>query len=207
MDYKKYFDFLNEDQIKKLEALPALYKDWNEKINLISRKDIDNVEERHILHSLSIVKYLRFKENAVVLDLGTGGGFPGVPLAIVFPDTKFVLLDARNKKLLVINDIVEKLNITNVKTVHARIEDHKDQYDFIVTRAVASMSKLLHWTKRSIKTKQVHATPNGLIALKGGDLRKELKEMPKGNYVDSVSIDKLLGTNLYPEKKLLYLQG
>jgi 16S rRNA (guanine527-N7)-methyltransferase len=171
----KYFPNLTEDQISKFKKLESLYQDWNLKINVVSRKDIDELYLRHVLHSLGIAKIMPFNQNAKILDVGTGGGFPGIPLAILFPDCSFHLVDSIAKKLKVVDEVVEGLGLTNVKTTHSRVEDIYDTYDFIVSRAVAAMPTFVHWTKGKIAKKQNHQLKNGILYLKGGDLTEELK--------------------------------
>lgn len=172
----KYFTELTEDQISKFEKLETLYQDWNLKINVVSRKDIDELYLRHVLHSLAIAKVLKFKKGSKILDVGTGGGFPGVPLAILFPECSFHLVDSIAKKLKVVDEVVEGLGITNVKTTHSRVEAIKGTYDFIVSRAVAAMPTFVHWVKGKIAKQQNHDLKNGILYLKGGDLSEELQD-------------------------------
>ncbi len=172
----KYFPELTDDQISKFEKLEALYQDWNLKINVVSRKDIDELYLRHVLHSLAIAKVLKFKEGSKILDVGTGGGFPGVPLAILFPECSFHLVDSIAKKLKVVEEVVGGLGLTNVKTTHSRVEEIKDTYDFIVSRAVAAMPTFVHWVKGKIAKEQKHDLKNGILYLKGGDLSEELQD-------------------------------
>ena len=172
----KYFPELTEDQISKFQNLETLYQDWNLKINVVSRKDIDELYLRHVLHSLAIAKVLKFKAGSKILDVGTGGGFPGVPLAILFPECSFHLVDSIAKKLKVVDEVVNGLGLTNVKTTHSRVEEIKDTYDFIVSRAVAAMPTFVHWVKGKIAKQQKHDLKNGILYLKGGDLREELQD-------------------------------
>ena len=172
----KYFTNLTEKQVDQFSKLQDLYKDWNLKINVVSRKDIDELYLRHVLHSLGIAKVMSFKSGAKVMDVGTGGGFPGIPLAILFPDCSFHLVDSIAKKLKVVDEVVEGLGITNVKTTHSRVEAIDDTYDFIVSRAVAAMPTFVHWVKGKIAKKQNHELKNGILYLKGGDLSDELKD-------------------------------
>lgn len=172
----KYFTELTEDQISKFEKLETLYQDWNLKINVVSRKDIDELYLRHVLHSLAIAKVLKFKAGSKILDVGTGGGFPGVPLAILFPECSFHLVDSIAKKLKVVDEVVEGLGLTNIKTTHSRVEEIKDTYDFIVSRAVAAMPTFVHWVKGKIAKQQNHDLKNGILYLKGGDLSEELQD-------------------------------
>ena len=172
----KYFTNLTDDQISKFEKLEALYQDWNLKINVVSRKDIDELYLRHVLHSLGIAKVIGFKDGSKILDVGTGGGFPGIPLAIMFPNCSFHLVDSIAKKLKVVDEVVEGLGLTNVKTTHCRVEELTDTYDFIVSRAVAIMPTFVHWVKGKIAKEQKHDLKNGILYLKGGDLSEELQD-------------------------------
>ena len=172
----KYFPNLTQLQISQFSQLQELYKDWNLKINIVSRKDIDELYLRHVLHSLGIAKVVQFKPNTKVLDVGTGGGFPGIPLAILFPETQFHLVDSIGKKIKVVNDVSEGLGLQNIKTTHGRVEEIKETYDFIVSRAVAQMETFVFWTKGKINKKQQHPIKNGILYLKGGDLSDELKK-------------------------------
>ena len=172
----KYFPNLSEHQIEQFSKLQELYQDWNLKINVVSRKDIDELYLRHVLHSLGIAKVVQFKPNTKVLDVGTGGGFPGIPLAILFPETQFHLVDSIGKKIKVVNDVTEGLGLQNIKTTHGRVEEIKGTYDFIVSRAVAQMETFVFWTKGKINKKQQHPIKNGILYLKGGDLSDELKK-------------------------------
>ena len=172
----KYFPNLTETQIAQFSKLQELYKDWNLKINVVSRKDIDELYLRHVLHSLGIAKVMEFKPGAKVMDVGTGGGFPGIPLAILFPETDFHLVDSIGKKIKVVNEVAEGLGLENVKTTHGRVEEVKDTYDFIVSRAVAQMETFVRWNKGKIAKKQNHDLKNGILYLKGGDLTEELQK-------------------------------
>jgi 16S rRNA (guanine527-N7)-methyltransferase len=159
----KYFKNLTETQIQQFEKLQELYQDWNLKINVVSRKDIDELYLRHVLHSLGIAKVVQFKPGSKVLDVGTGGGFPGIPLAILFPETQFHLVDSIGKKIKVVNEVVDGLGLENVKTTNGRVEDLTGTYDFIVSRAVAHMETFVHWTKGRISKKQNHGLKNGIL--------------------------------------------
>ena len=170
---EKYFPQLSDDQKAAFDALEGLYTDWNAKINVISRKDIQNLYEHHVLHSLGIAKVINFKPNTEVMDLGTGGGFPGIPLAILFPEVKFHLVDSIGKKVRVAADIAQQLGLKNVTTAHCRAEDEKHLFDFVVSRAVMPLSGLIKICRKNIKRKQQNALPNGLICLKGGELEQE----------------------------------
>ena len=171
----KYFKNLSEKQTEQFSKLQDLYQDWNLKINVVSRKDIDELYLRHVLHSLGIAKVMQFKAGAKVMDVGTGGGFPGIPLAILYPETQFHLVDSIGKKIKVVNEVVAGLGLENVKTTHGRVEEVKDTYDFIVSRAVAQMETFVRWNKGKIAKKQNHDLKNGILYLKGGDLSEELK--------------------------------
>lgn len=168
---QKYFPELSDKQLSQFEQLLPLYSSWNEKINVISRKDIENFYERHVLHSLTIAKYISFQKNEKVLDIGTGGGFPGIPLAIYFPETSFILTDSIAKKITVANEISNALQLSNVTTKVARAETIKENIDYVVTRAVAKMEDILFWSKNK--------HPKKVIALKGGDLKEELENVKK----------------------------
>jgi len=170
-----YFPDLTENQVLQFQKLEDLYKDWNLKINVVSRKDIDELYLRHVLHSLGIAKVIQFKSNSRILDVGTGGGFPGIPLAILYPECQFHLVDSIAKKLKVVNEVVEGLGLENVKTTHSRVEEIDGQFDFIVSRAVAAMPTFVHWVKGKIAKSQRHELKNGIIYLKGGDLTEELE--------------------------------
>ena len=181
---QKYFTDLTEQQLHQFGQLQELYKDWNLKINVVSRKDIDELYLRHVLHSLGIAKVIKFQPNARVMDVGTGGGFPGIPLAILFPETRFHLVDAIGKKIKVVNEVVEGLGLKNVKTSNCRVEEVKDNFDFIVCRAVAQMETFVHWTKGKIAKKQNHELKNGILYLKGGDLSDELQKYTSATIYD-----------------------
>ena len=159
----KYFKNLSEKQIEQFSKLQELYEDWNLKINVVSRKDIDELYLRHVLHSLGIAKIIQFKPGSKVMDVGTGGGFPGIPLAILFPETQFHLVDSIGKKIKVVNEVVSGLGLENVKTTNARVEEVKDTYDFIVSRAVAQMETFVRWNKGKIAKKQNHELKNGIL--------------------------------------------
>lgn len=172
---QKYFPELTKDQQDKFAALQVLYKDWNLKINVVSRKDIDELYLRHVLHSLGIAKVLYFHAGAKILDVGTGGGFPGIPLAILFPETQFHLVDSIGKKIKVVDEVVDGLQLKNVRTTNSRVEEVKGNYDFIVSRAVAAMPTFVHWVKGKIAKQNNHTLKNGILYLKGGDLSEELE--------------------------------
>ncbi len=200
----KYFPELNEKQKQQFEMLDTLYRDWNSKINVISRKDIDNLYEHHVLHSLAIAKAIRFKDGSRILDFGTGGGFPGIPLAIMFPKCKFRLIDGTGKKIMVANEVAKALGLQNVEALHKRGEEEKGEYDFIVSRAVMQLPLLTKIIQKNISKKQDNALPNGLLCLKGGDLKEELK--PYLNIVDVMPLEDMFDEEWFKEdKKLIYL--
>jgi len=203
-----HFPKLTEQQQAQFAQLFPLYQDWNAKINVISRKDIDNLYAHHVLHSLAISKIIRFRPNAQVLDLGTGGGFPGIPLAIMFPETKFTLIDGTKKKLQVVQEVATAIGLENVTILQQRAEEMKAKksFDFVVSRAVASIDKLFAWSARLISDTHEHAIPNGLIALKGGKVKAELKTLHRGTYFETTSLHKIFKTEYYEEKFIVYVQ-
>ncbi len=190
---QKYFPELSEKQVEQFAQLLPLYTAWNEKINVISRKDIDNFYERHVLHSLAIAKSITFEKDELVLDIGTGGGFPGIPLAIYFPETKFILTDSIAKKITVVNEVVKALQLTNVTTKVARAETIKENVDYVVTRAVAKMDDLLFWSK--------HKHPKKIIALKGGDLKEELEPIKKN--IRIIDLNDIFEEEFFDTKKVV----
>jgi len=199
----KYFKDLTATQIEQFSKLQELYKDWNLKINVVSRKDIDELYLRHVLHSLAIAKLVQFKPGSKVLDVGTGGGFPGIPLSILFPETQFHLVDSIGKKIKVVKEVAEGLGLTNVKTTNGRVEEQvKDTYDFIVSRAVAQMETFVRWTKGKISKKQNHDLKNGILYLKGGDLTEELKLYTSATIYD---LTDYFEEDFYETKKLVHL--
>ena len=198
----KYFPNLTAAQINQFETLEELYKDWNLKINVVSRKDIDELYLRHVLHSLAIAKIIEFKGGSRILDVGTGGGFPGIPLAILFPECQFHLVDSIAKKIKVVDEVKKGLGLTNVKTYHSRVEDIKGNYDFIVSRAVAAMPTFVHWVKGKIAKKQNNSLRNGIIYLKGGDLEDELKNYKSAKVFN---ISELFEEPFFDTKKIVYL--
>jgi len=180
----KYFDNLTEEQIEQFGKLKELYIEWNAQINVISRKDIDELYLRHVLHSLGIAKVQPFNPGTRVLDIGTGGGFPGIPLAILFPETRFLLVDSIGKKIKVVHGVVQALGLTNVSASHMRAETVNGEFDFIVSRAVTNMNDFVKWTKNKIKAKSKHPLKNGVLYLKGGDLTEELASFDRAQIFD-----------------------
>ena len=199
----KYFPNLTERQIEQFRMLDELYHDWNSKINVISRKDIDNLYEHHVLHSLGIADYIRFKPGTEIMDLGTGGGFPGIPLAIMFPECKFHLVDSIGKKIKVCTAVAEALGLEDVTTRHCRAEEEKQQFDFVVSRAVMPLMDLIKIIRKNIKKEQKNALPNGLICLKGGELDKET--MPMKNHVTISSLSDVFHEEFFETKKVVYV--
>ena len=198
----KYFPDLNPEQQEKFEKLAEVYKDWNTKINVVSRKDVDEIYIRHVLHSLAIAKFIRFKPGSKIIDVGTGGGFPGIPLAILFPEVEFTLVDSIAKKIKVVNEVVSALSLTNVTTINDRVENTTGQYDFIISRAVAAMPTFVHWTKGKIAKVSQHEVKNGIIYLKGGDLTEELKPYKT---VQIVPLTDYFEEDFFETKKIVYL--
>lgn len=203
----KYFPKLSDKQKLQFEALLPLYKEWNDKINVVSRKDIENLYLHHVLHSLSIAKFITFKPGATFLDLGTGGGFPGIPLAIFFPKSKFTLIDGTGKKIKVVEEIANAINLDNVTPLHQRAEEHKGKYDFVLSRAVTDLDQLLRWSRRLISSTHQHNIPNGLITLKGGNVKDEIKTLGKKEYTESYKLIKWFDDPFFDEKFLIYVQG
>ncbi len=176
---RKYFPDLNPDQIEKFTQLEELYLDWNSRINVISRKDMEHFYEHHVLHSLGIAKVIQFQPGAKVMDVGTGGGFPGIPLAIMFPETEFLLVDSIGKKIKVVNEVSQAAGILNVKAVQCRAEDMKQKFDFVVSRAVTTLPEFLKWVAGSILKDNRHTLANGILYLKGGGLEAELSPLKR----------------------------
>ena len=198
----KYFPELSDVQFNQFKELQALYEDWNSKINVISRKDIESLYLRHVLHSLSIAKLIEFNTGSEILDVGTGGGFPGIPLAILFPNVKFHLVDSINKKLKVVNGVAESLGLENIKTTHTRAELVKGNYDFIISRAVTTMPDFVSWIKTKIAKDSNHSLKNGILYLKGGDLSKELESYKT---VKVFSLSSYFDEDFFRTKKIVYL--
>ena len=199
----KYFPNLSERQQQQFAALDALYRDWNAKINVISRKDIDNLYEHHVLHSLGIAKMLNFKPGTKILDFGTGGGFPGIPLAILFPECQFKLIDGTGKKIRVAQEVSNAIGLKNCQPEHLRGEEEKGKYDFIVSRAVMPLSDLAKIVKKNVAKEQHNALPNGILCLKGGDLQAELQ--PYRHIVDSLDLSQRFDEDWFKEKYVVYL--
>lgn len=197
-----HFPGLSDTQREQFGQLAERYKDWNQKINVVSRKDIDELYLRHVLHSLGIAKVQEFLPNTSVLDVGTGGGFPGIPLAILFPQTAFTLVDSIGKKIKVVNEVVAGLQLENVTAVNSRVEDVDRQFDFIVSRAVAVMPTFVHWVKGKIKKESVHERRNGILYLKGGDLSEELKVYDTAQIFNLTDYFK---DDFFETKKVVYL--
>lgn len=202
---EKYFPDLSPEQLEKFGQLKAIYQFWNDQINVISRKDMEEFYTRHVLHSLGIAKIMSFKEGADVLDIGTGGGLPGIPLAILFPETNFHLVDSIGKKIKVVTEVAKALNLTNVKATHARAEDIKGQYDFIVSRAVTAMPAFLPWTKEKFKSKNTHSLANGILYLKGGDLKEEFATVKK--FYKIHSLKELFTEDFFETKAVVYVRN
>ena len=200
---KKYFPNLTNEQTAQLEQLYGLYYEWNEKINVISRKDIDNLYLHHVLHSLSIGLFTRFKPDTSILDFGTGGGFPGIPLAILFPECRFRLIDGTGKKIKVATEIANAIGLKNVEAVHLRGEDEKGRYDYVVSRAVMPLPDLVKIVKKNISHKQINALPNGIICLKGGNINEEIKPFRK--IIEVTPIATMIDEEWFAEKNILYL--
>lgn len=202
-DIKTYFPALTALQKEQFDALEGLYADWNEKINVISRKDIGNLALHHILHSLSIARYISFVPGTRIIDVGTGGGFPGIPLAIFFPDVNFLLVDSIGKKIRVAGAVAKEIGLSNVEVIHTRVEDEKRKFHFIVSRAVMPLPDLIRVTRKNIATEQINALPNGIICLKGGDLTAE--SQPYRRMADEILLSKYFSEPFFQTKKLVYV--
>ena len=199
----KYFSDISDEQRRQFEALYDLYQDWNSKINVISRKDIDNLFEHHVLHSLAIAKTIRFKDGSEILDFGTGGGFPGVPLAILFPNCHFRLIDGTGKKIRVATEVANAIGLKNCHPEHKRGEEEKGKYDFVVSRAVMPLPDLERIVRKNISTKQRNAMPNGIICLKGGNVEGEIQPFRK--YAEVSEISQWFDEEWFKEKSVIYL--
>lgn len=201
----KYFPDLSEKQKEQFERLEALYGEWNAQINVISRKDTDNFYERHVLHSLAIAKVMEFKDGTKILDVGTGGGFPGIPLAILFPKCNFLLVDSIGKKIKVVKEVASALELKNVSARHVRSEEIKDQFDFIVSRAVTAMPKFIGWTKGQFLKKNNNTFKNGILYLKGGDLTEEMAPVKKA--VQYFDLSDFYSEDFFETKKVVYVRN
>lgn len=199
----KYFPNLSEQQISQFRALYDLYIEWNEKINVISRKDIENLYEHHVLHSLAISEIIHFQPHTNILDVGTGGGFPGIPLAILFPESTFVLIDSIGKKIKVGTEVSRSIGLKNITLKHCRVQEEKAKYDFVVSRAVMPLGELVKLVQKNISKKHINALPNGLICLKGGELQSEIQ--PFKNLAVLYDLSDFFSEEFYKTKKAVYL--
>ena len=198
---QKYFPDLSEKQVQQFSDLQQLYKHWNAQINVISRKNIDILYVNHVLHSLAIAKVVKFAKGTTVLDIGTGGGFPGIPLAILFPDTEFLLVDSIGKKIKVVNEVSSAIGLKNVRTMHERAENIKETFDFVVSRAVTNMTDFKKWVKGEFNKKHNNSLNNGILYLKGGDLSEELRGIPHARY----DISEFFEEDFFETKKVIYI--
>jgi 16S rRNA (guanine527-N7)-methyltransferase len=198
----KYFNDLTEEKLHQFEQLEDLYREWNAQINVISRKDIDELYVRHVLHSLAIAKVQAFKPKSHILDVGTGGGFPGIPLAILCPETNFYLVDSIGKKIKVVKEVANALGLKNVRAEHGRAEKVKGEFDFIVSRAVTNMDDFVKWVRKKVTKKQRHELRNGILYLKGGDLADELTNFPKATLYD---IHDFFTEDFFKTKKVVHI--
>ena len=199
----KYFPKLNPTQIKQFEALYELYIDWNSKINVISRKDIENLYLHHVLHSLAIYQVINFKAGTTVLDVGTGGGFPGIPLAIMFPEVKFMLIDSIGKKIKVATEVSNAIGLKNIVFKHERVQEEKSKFDFVLSRAVMPLDDLVKLVKKNIQKTSKNVLPNGLICLKGGELEHEI--LPYKKIAESYDISEFFGEEYFETKRVVYI--
>ena len=199
----KYFPNLSDEQQRQLAMLEELYRDWNAKINVISRKDIDNLYEHHVLHSMSIAKMVNFRPGTKILDFGTGGGFPGIPLAILFPECQFKLIDGTGKKIRVAQEVAQAIGLKNCEPQHLRGEDEKGRYDFVVSRAVMPLPDLAKIVRKNMAREQRNALPNGIVCLKGGDLQSELQ--PFRHIVDTAELSQWFSEEWFKQKYVIYL--
>jgi len=200
---RRYYPDLSELQVRQFAALNDLYLDWNAKINVISRKDIEHLYEHHVLHSLGIAQFIRFKPSSTVLDVGTGGGFPGIPLAILFPETSFLLIDSVGKKIKVTQAVIDSIGLTNAKTKQCRIEEERTTFDFVVSRAVMPLPDLVKLVRKNIGKKQSNAIPNGLICLKGGEIQHEIA--PFSKQMICVELSNYFKESYFKTKKIIYI--
>ncbi len=199
---EKYFPRISDTQYNQLEKMLSLYEYWNAQINVISRKDISDFYERHVLHSLSIAKFITFSPATTILDIGTGGGFPGIPLAILFPEVEFHLVDSIGKKIKVVQEVAKSLELKNLTSEHTRAENIQKKYDFIVSRAVTQMPEFLRWTKNKISSTQKNTLQNGILYLKGGDLSEELKNIPHKIFL----LSDVFEEDFFETKKMVYVK-
>ena len=204
VDYRTFIPELSDEAVEQLGKLKAIYTEWNAAINVISRKDMDAFDERHVLHSLALVKAMKFAPGSDVLDVGTGGGFPGIPLAIVYPEVNFVLCDSIGKKMKVVRAVVQALGLTNATVHHGRAEDIKGQFDFVVSRAVTRMNRFIPWVQGKIKKQSINPWPNGILALKGGDLSEELGEVDFPT--ERLPISEWLDQPFFETKQVVYVK-
>lgn len=200
---RKYFTDLNDQQLDQFGRLGSLYQEWNSKINVISRKDIQQLYERHVLHSLSIAKIIQFKPMTTVLDVGTGGGFPGIPLAIMFPETSFLLIDSIGKKIRVVNEVVSALNLRNVRGEHIRVEDVKQKFDFVVSRAVTAFPRFVSMARTKVASQNNNDLPNGILYLKGGDFEEEIR--PFKEQIQVFELQDFFQEEFFDTKRLIYM--
>lgn len=201
----KYFPDLTEEQNDKFERLESLYTHWNEQINVISRKDTDNFYERHVLHSLAIAKVIQFSDNTKIMDIGTGGGFPGIPLAILFPNCKFLLIDSKGKKIKVVKEIAAELKLTNIRATHERAEEITEQFDFIISRAVTAMPTFIKWTKGKFLKENKNDFKNGIFYLKGGDLKEEMAPVKKA--IQFFKLNEIFEEEFFDTKQVVYVRN
>lgn len=200
---RKYFPDLTDQQLDHFDRLGPLYKEWNAKINVISRKDIEQLYERHILHSLSIAKVIQFKPRTTILDVGTGGGFPGIPLAILFPETSFLLVDSIAKKINVVDKVASALNLANVEAEHLRVEEVKEKFDFVVSRAVTAFPKFVEMVRTRVSSQSINDLPNGILYLKGGDFEEEISAF--GHKARVYNLQDFFGEEFFETKRLIHL--
>lgn len=199
----RYFPDLNEIQVNQFKQLYDLYVDWNAKINVISRKDIENLYEHHVLHSLGIAEIIRFKAGSQILDVGTGGGFPGIPLAILFPEVQFTLIDSIGKKIRVAQEIATAIGLKNVRLFHKPIQEEKEKYDFVVSRAVMTLDELIKLSKKNVASRQQNSLPNGFICLKGGELQNEIQ--PYKKTAEIFNLSDYFDGEYFKTKKVIYV--
>jgi 16S rRNA (guanine527-N7)-methyltransferase len=202
---KKYFTNLTDKQLEQFEAMKPFYEDWNSKINLVSRKDMDHFYERHVLHSLAIAQYLKIPAGSSILDVGTGGGFPGIPLAIYFSESNFLLVDSIGKKIMVVNQAIEHLNLQNVTAANQRAEQVNKTFDFIVSRAVTNIPEFLGWVGKKFHGKSRGSQPNGIILLKGGNLDPEIEQLPSRWIVQKYPVSNWFSEEFFETKQLIHI--